>query len=257
MSYCYNHSVEQFTLQPSKHNCALGFDDSSVVCDVQCLQTDQTSTLSNKCKKYQFPKIAPDTTNQSDPSKCPTVDWQTYADAANSYDSNGTLYYCADADLSQDSTKPCSNIKTTTVVAPCNKRWSQLYNVNEGLTYASDWNSSCNNMAQTMVKDGKYKSVACFNMSQTDFGIEWGEYAQAWPSVGYDVSAKDYANGLACQLNPKNATTECDTLGNLCDTDMFTEKMTDDKDSTIIQESTNTVMETLQDVMEAISEAME
>ena len=140
---------------------------------------------------------------------------------------------------------------------PCNKSWSQLYNVNEGISYASDWNSSCDNMADTMVKDGKYKSVACFNMSQSDFGIETGMYAQAWPSVGYDVSAKDFANNLACQLNPNNTVTECGTLGNLCDTNLFSEKLNDNKDSEIIQDSSELVMETLEAIVEAIGEALD
>lgn len=235
----------------------LNSTESSNDCKVDCLQTDWSSTLSNPCKKYQFPKIAPNGTNQSDASNCPTIDWQTHAtNVANSIYSHGTLHYCADAHPTSKQAEPCTNVKTATVTGPCNTSWSQLYNVNEGISYASDWNSSCDNMADTMVRDGKYKSVACFNMSQTDFGVETGMYAQAWPSVGYDVSAKDYANGLACQLNPNNTVTECGTLGNLCNTDLFSEKLNDNKDSEIIQDSSELVMETLEAIVEAIGEAL-
>ena len=232
-------------------------------CELDCLQYDTSSDLPNQCKKYQFPKLAPNGwTDQSDAANCPTIDWQTPATGVrNSIYSGGTLYYCGDsgagAGLDPTDTGPCTTIKTAPITAPCNGNWSQLYNVNEGVSYASDWNSSCQNMAQTMVLEGKYKSVACFNMEAGIFGLEWGEYAQAWPSVGYNVSAEEYANNLACQLDPANTITECQELGNLCDTQLFTGKAADNNDSNEIRmEGGEFALETIQAIVYAIGEGL-
>jgi hypothetical protein len=37
-----------------------------------------------------------------------------------------------------------------------------LQRLDEGITYAEDWNDSCNNFAEQLVKQGVYKSVACY-----------------------------------------------------------------------------------------------
>lgn len=234
-----------------------GASTSDDACPLSCTGTDSSSPLSNKCTEYQFPMVNGSNVDEdTSSSKCPSVTWTEHAsDLGNQIYSGGNLYYCADASPTGDAA-PCGNVQTASVTGPCNEKWSQLRNINSGIGYAQYWDSSCDNMAKKMVENGDYKSVACFNQTQSLFDIETGEYAQAWPSTGYDVSAVDWANGLACQLNHSNTVTECGELGNLCDTRLFSEDYTEEGEPQIFEKSSDLAVETIGAIIDAIGDAL-
>lgn len=228
-------------------------DDDTVLssgCSLECTNENGGSNVGNNCRTYQFPLVdASGAQVSTDP--CPTVTWTKYPGyMAPEIYSGGRLYYCKDASITEDA-KPCAQVLEAQIYNQCNDKWAQLYNLGD----SDNWKISCKDFAQKLVKEGKYKAVGCYNASETDFGIEVGQYAQAWPSSGYDVSPNIFANSLACQLNKKYEVTECDTLGNLCDTGMFGENFSSSGKSQIFQKSSGEALETIGAIVEAIGES--
>jgi hypothetical protein len=225
-------------------------------CDITCASSSSNSSLENPCTTYQLPLYNNAIDKNIETTTCPSVDWTDHSKYVSpSIYSGGTVYYCKDTELTGNASK-CNNVQSAKIYNTCNSSWSQIKDLNYGLNYAEYWNPSCDNFAQELVRNGQYKSVACYNQAQTDIDIEWGEYAQAWPSEGYNVSPKDYANNLACQLNPKYQVTECDTLGNLCDTKLFQENFSGAGKDQIIERSSSFAIQTLEGLVEAIGEAL-
>lgn len=211
-------------------------------CPTKCLKESKKF-----CDKYQV-QVYGDNTD----SGCGSLDLTSHASyVAPSEGSNGVLYYCPDAKLSGPSQK-CTHIQTRTIYNMCDSDWAQFEGINRGISWASDWDSTCQDFAQTLLTKGKAKSVACYNQETTDVGVETGEYAQVWPSGGFDVGASTFANKVACQTNPAYKVTECDTLGNLCDTDMFQDSL--DNQNQIITKTGDVALETIEAIMEAIGE---
>lgn len=238
-------------------SCAPITTSSSSDCSVECQEQNLTKGVGG-CARYQLPL----TDYQSNlpispqPSTCPTISWtQTKPYVTPSVDSGGTIYYCADATLEGDA-QPCTNVQSRNTYNTCNDQWAEFDHLDKGLNYAQYWTSSCEDFAEQLVRNGDYKSVACYNQSQTDFAIETGEYAQAWPSTGYNMSSDIWANQLACQLNPKYRVNDCQTMGNLCDTGMFTKDPNGGGVKMIETQSAPLVLETLEAVIEAIGEAL-
>jgi hypothetical protein len=220
-------------------------------CPLQC-----TSMTGGNCDTWQFPIVNGNGDAPVD-ATCGKVNVMTgTSTVTNTYDSSGSLYYCKDASLSSsDPPVPCTPLKTA-LYSPCDTMWAQLDNVNVGFDYAEFWSSTCDSLAQKLVATGKYKSVGCYNQDTTDFGIESRQLMQAWPSATYNVDAATYGNTLGCQLNPKNTITACDTLGNLCGTNLFSEIDGGTGKHEIVINSEETFIETLGAIVEAVADGL-
>jgi hypothetical protein len=222
-------------------------------CPIKCLAPDSDS--GDECTKWQLPMWDPSSDTEVSVSVCPTVDLTTHAPYVGpSIYSGGRLHYCADAELSATPTG-CTEASNAEIYNECNSDWSEFSDLDHGFNYAQYWKTSCQYFAEQLVQNGTYAAVSCYNESESLFGIEVGQYVQAWRSTGWDASTAAFANSLACQLDRKYLVTECDELGNLCDTAVFIENSSGSGLKSVVEDGGPDVITFFAQLLAAIAQA--